>query len=330
MDGESRRTEDAFRRAPDEGLALAALIAGERARKPSRSVLEWTLELGRWDTLDDHLQEAAARTAALVLGEPFQFTGIQRHTLGSTSHRIARFDWRGRSFALIPAGTVQLGFDRESLSPHEDLLRSISVWCAERARPDGREAALEHFRSMTQDLTSLREVQLSPFAIEVSAGEWPGWGYFGARVDDHGFLFSDGAELEACLRTSEVDGLRLPNVDEWELACSGGSRELFRWGPDHPLDQPPYSDDPWRLHREPNAFGLVFPGDTNRVELCKPGKLRGGDGGIRLHGGLSAGGHTLAWLALASSFDGTRAVEQDAGLGIDDCNPALRRVKSLF
>lgn len=307
MDDEVRQIEEQLRRSGDEGLALAGLVAGLRVGRPSTRVLGWVLTLERWSGLPQELQDGAARSLELLLGsDGFRFVGLERHRLGNTSQQVACFERRERRFALIPAGEVQLGFDQDLLTPSEPQR--------------------EHFDSMVRDLQPIRAVHLSPFLIETSSSSWPGWAYFGATVDAHGFIHSEFEELMAHVASFERDGLRLPTCDQWELACSGGSRSLFRWGADHPNDQAPELEGPWRLHREPNGFGLTMPGNSYAVELCRPWNIRGGDAGIQSHHGRDM----LSWLSLASAYDGTRALEEDAGLGLDETEPRVRLVRSLF
>jgi hypothetical protein len=329
VDDDLTAAEENLRRTDDPKFAAMALVLAERAGRASHVALRWALTIDRWRDLDSPTQESAARNVESLLDGSCRFVGICSHSLGQTTNNIAHFRWRNHPLVLIPAGNVRLGVDRQGLKPSEELLAWISSWCVRNGHPSGTQAAQDHFHDAAQDLQPLRETFLPPFLIETDASAWPGWAFLGARVDEHGFLHSELEELKTCLRDFAVDGLRLPTTDEWEFACSGGSRELFRWGGQHPLDQLPWEDRPWRLHRERNAFGLALPSDTNAVEICPPWNLRGGDAGIGAHGQLRLGGAMLTWLSLASSFDGTRMVEEVAGLSIDECNPSFRLVRPL-
>jgi len=86
-------------------------------------------------------------------------------------------------------------------------------------------------------------------------------------------------------------GFRFPTLDEWEYACGGGAKTLFRWGDHVPCDRYPIDISPaetawyqqfvascgklpyppkgfppdWTQHRRPNAFGVYIASDrTNR------------------------------------------------------------------
>jgi hypothetical protein len=94
------------------------------------------------------------------------------------------------------------------------------------------------------------------------------------------------------------EGFRLPTTDEWEYMCAGGARELFRWGNDCPISNS-YEEKIWNLHKLPNAFGLMMNFSTYDLEMCEAARLRGGDGGSSVCGGL---GDVASWLPFASSF----------------------------
>ena len=63
-----------------------------------------------WKTLSSDRKLQAAR----ALTPPrFELLGVERCTLGETSNEVALFAFEGRRFALVPGGTVTLGYDRK-------------------------------------------------------------------------------------------------------------------------------------------------------------------------------------------------------------------------
>ena len=126
-------------------------------------------------------------------------------------------------------------------------------------------------------------------------------------------LFDDSETYEEWREDLIADPFDLPTEDEWEYFYGAGARTLFPWGdriePSLRLkyfsggegsaeDGPPLYD-----LEQPNAFGLLFPGDPYRKELVvtEDGGVRGkgGDGGASLHGGL---GRELGYLPVAAAF----------------------------
>lgn len=148
-------------------------------------------------------------------------------------------------------------------------------------------------------------------------------------------------------------GFRLPNSDEWEYFCSGGTSTLFRWGDHVPCDRYPTDINPeeanWRLnwvisggeleapeggfqsdwdfHLRPNSFGLSIASPTPGKELLQePGLLRGGDGGSAVCGGE---GFFKGWLPLATSWCDERHCVRNPEEPISPAVPVARRVLRL-
>lgn len=69
----------------------------------------------------------------------------------------------------------------------------------------------------------------------------------------------------------EQDGFTLPDADQWEYLCGGGSRGLFAWGDALPP----------KGQRFPNFFGLTIADDNWHREVVRSDGwwFRGGDGG---------------------------------------------------
>src|SRR5690242_19296070 len=70
------------------------------------------LHLAVWDRLTSAERVTVAREVAGRLPAAFRLLGLEWHALGDQRHEVAFFDWRGARFALIPGGTVTLGYDR--------------------------------------------------------------------------------------------------------------------------------------------------------------------------------------------------------------------------
>jgi len=95
-------------------------------------------------------------------------------------------------------------------------------------------------------------------------------------------------------------GFRLATLDEFEHACRGGSRTLFRWGDDTPEEVPGQVGCGWNLDCQPSAFGVNIAQNPYKFEfVTDPDVLCGGDGGRAICSGI---GVFISWLTLSSSF----------------------------
>ena len=141
--------------------------------------------------------------------------------------------------------------------PPAELVAEWTKEAAIYARNYSEWAGMTWERYVEQVMSPLRQVALAPFLIAVR----------GAPKSHP----TGAAERESIA----VEGFRLPTADEWEFACSAGSRSAWHWG-DDPTGGPP----------EANAFGLDIVRNTYVLEpLHEPRHYRGGDGGQREHGG---------------------------------------------
>ncbi len=207
----------------------------------------------------------------------FQFTDIQICELGEKKHFVAFFDWNNITFALIPGDEVILGYDRDNpFIPNEAQLKN---WEYTR-----EEYGLELNEFLNESFTPLRKINIKPFLLQVTATE-----------------FKQDCERSELLQEITEDGFRFPTSDEWEYACSAGSRTIFRWGNNCPVDSYPIDDKcKWDIHRRRNAFGLNIASNPYNYEFCaEPNIIRGGDGGCTICGGV---GFFIGWLTLASAF----------------------------
>jgi hypothetical protein len=304
---------------------------------------EALFDLYAWDQLTLRECEVLARRVATSLPPSFHFVGMTIHEVGSHNRHIGLFekqatpqDYWPRSFALIPGGTVTLGYDRtQRLLPPEEFVRewqeqhlehygdSVTIDGAlERdIRPTNYDAFYDYLNSK---LLPLRTVTLQPFLLEtiavearqvlpsslITRGSIPSiregekHGYF--RYSGHGTI-----SQRSVVTFVKQQGFRLPTSDEWEYACSAGTRTLFYWGNGSFVSERNAADTPTQHH----PFGLQIADDPNRWEYCDdPTIMRGGDGGKAICGGAG----TLAEsLPLASAYyHQLDANETDRGLSI--------------
>ncbi|MFJ1864578.1 hypothetical protein ACIOD1_08095 [Streptomyces sp. NPDC088097] len=242
------------------------------------TLAELTFE--HWRSLALADAERLAAEAALRVGGRVTLVDTVEH-LGGPLHRV-RIEREGTEFALVPGGTVRLGFDPDAWRPtpeqEADYADSLSQGFG--FGPDLR-------AHLTAELSPVRTVTLATVLMAVEDEE----------------ATAPPEEMPTVLAGR---GLRMPRADEWEHACGAGTRTLFRWGDTCPLDEDPYGTG--GIRHEPNAFGLHIAYDSYRCELSAEGiALHGGDGGAGVCGGY---GSVLAWLPLASAYRGhPKAVE---------------------
>jgi hypothetical protein len=250
-----------------------------------------------WDQLTESEAVTVANTLAHSLPKPWRFDALRYHTMGDQRRHVAFFRWRKDRFALIPGDEATLGYDPKD--PFVPSAAQREEWVHTEEEYD---CTLRKY--LSSYLTPLRQVVFEPFLLDVRFRE-------AALEKGHGF--------------------RLPTFDEWEYACSGGARTLFRWGDDCPVERYPCQQKGrrgagWTFHRRPNAFGLVMPCDGYEMEAClKPGRkndrvvMRGGDGGSSTCGGV---GFLAGWLTLATAFyDSYQCEDRDLKAAFKDYRP---------
>ena len=115
------------------------------------------LQLGVWDQSPAKDCESAARSVAQRLPAPWQFTGLRFHEAGGQRRHVAFFDWNGLQFALVPGGTVTLGYDRGTPPVLTDTQRREYE---EQSRAASGFPELSEY--LDRCMTPLREVTLRP------------------------------------------------------------------------------------------------------------------------------------------------------------------------
>jgi hypothetical protein len=250
--------------------------------------------LEHWQAMSAMERETAARGLVLKLPSGFAFDSIVSCRVGNQVNEVAMFRFEGARFALIPGGTVSIGFDADRRwSPSSDELES---WQATSEEYGIDKAIQEYIREAT---LRRRQVELAPFLIETEAREL-GWETI--SLDDpivRDILKEHGREgtwtrqaggSEECAGVStrvrrhdghivaersvnqthsdlaerlRASGFRFPTSDEWEYACGSGEQALFRWGDHIPCDRYPTDISPpearWRKDWVLSGGKLEYP-----------------------------------------------------------------------
>jgi hypothetical protein len=220
-------------------------------------------------------REASARRLVSELPSGFAFHAIRPLSLGDQRHEVAMFDFDGARFALIPGGSIQLGYDADRYwepSPEE-----LASWQGTAEEYEIRLTIHEQIAGVT---LRPRAVEIHPFLLETVAREV---GWKPVPLDDpevreilqehrtgqppstsHGGETrtrirrdaDDSVTAERAMELTHADlaeplranGFRFPTSDEWEYACGGDT--LFRWGDHVPCDRYPTDESPeeaaWR------------------------------------------------------------------------------------
>lgn len=234
---------------------------------------------------------------------PASYLGIYECSQGEQQHGIAMFALGGTRFALIPDGQMQLGWERAPLEELQETwqqvrdrvgqphaITQVLAQLGGEHPPEEMPPPVQLHEWLDQHLSPLRTVELDPFLIECKARPM--------EPDDQEIDDQDPHYLLACQVAEQ--GFRLPTPDEWEHACSGGSRHLFRWGPRWSIQVNIYdAGDDTDLSRR-NGFGLLMNADPYQMEVVtSPDPLRGGDGGELVCGDAP---NFASWLTAISSY----------------------------
>jgi hypothetical protein len=234
------------------------------------------LTLDGWLGLSD---EAAERTAkAIARDVDGRLVGVELRVFHGRDGRVAFFDRDGLRYALVPGGTVRVGYEAGRFVPSA---RQVADFAEAAAAWDLAGTIETYVAGVT---SPARTATLPARLVAVGSAE----AYHLLEVDE------DHASIVAAL---DARGLRLPTPDEWEYCCGAGVGTLFRWGDDYPEGEP-YGDVP--LIQAPNFFGLVIGDDPYQAEFtAERDVFCGGDGGSALCGGS---GPFLSWITVATAF----------------------------
>jgi hypothetical protein len=201
-----------------------------------------------WDQFDAPTASEVARSVERCLPVGWEFFSVAPFAAGNQQRYVALFEYDERVFSLVPGGEATLGYDpAQPTSVPQELVRE---WLDNVRGLEGWEdATWEGYLSTV--LSPLRTVHLGPYLI--------------ASHPRHKKCATGAAERVELRRK----GLSLPTADQWEYACSGGTRSLWYFGDS--FDGSPR-----------NAFGLLIAYNTYILEaLDTPGVYCGGDGGVR-------------------------------------------------
>ena len=248
------------------------------------------LSLDYWERMSAGEREAVAEQLVLDLPAGFTFESVRTFRLGVRQHEIALFKFAGSEFALIPAGTVSIGFDAGRWKPTAEEIES---WQGT-AEEYGIEKSIHEY--VVEATLRRREIELAPFLFETVPREL-GWEtisvddsevqqviheYGGnsqvvashgdtstrVRKSDDGLVVAERslARRHAALAQElQSSGFRFPTSDEWEYACGCGEPTLFRWGDNVPCDRYPTDMSPqeaaWRRQWVLSGGGLERPAD---------------------------------------------------------------------
>lgn len=237
LDGQYRRSER-LRAVDPDNLHSRYHSLTERARLEGQGVYREALkEREFWRDAPPQLQDRAAHCVATLLGEAFEFLGLQSYSVNGHGHRIAEYRHKATDmpFQLLPAGTFTMGYGGGF--SHE--------------QPESEVIIEEPFL-------------LSKFPVLQK--HWDTLNYSVNRRWRHPQMPIVGVSWNAVTRwLFDLDPeLRLPSEAEWEYAARAGCSQPYFWGDEVDPDYCWFwGNSEHRLHvvtehaERANAFGLV-------------------------------------------------------------------------
>lgn len=290
------------------------------------------IQIDTWNSATDGDRAQIVRTILESVSREFSFKVFRQSSIGSERHSVAVFQFRDSEFALIPGAEVTLGHDPSNafgptaaqLKSWQGSVRRISKW-REAGDQGPFDPSLNNYLAKVS--SPLRTVVIPPFLMEIDAHEvgvdaipleTPEVVRFARDVEDRPSTahnsklrvrFDESGPIEAfriqwqnqadALCNVQRQGFRLPTSDEFEYACRGFTRSLFRWGNDTPTNEEPDHCE-WTLHRQPSDLGINIAQTPYAHEfVMEPEIMCGGDGGVAI---CSGAGVFMSWLTLSSSF----------------------------
>ncbi|MBD3352339.1 MAG: SUMF1/EgtB/PvdO family nonheme iron enzyme [Candidatus Lokiarchaeota archaeon] len=240
---------------------------------------------------------------------------------GSQEHDIPILNSSEGFFALIPGiQNIELGQDRNILQSTDDMIEEYKQSAEEYELPD-------YQKFLELSLKKPYKTKIKPFIIECVAREAGLKKISDEKTERGGMMtFKNGKTIrkdttgtyEINTRTFaqiakylEETPFSLPTEEQWEYACRGGVKTLFKWGNTCPTDGYPIDRTTFNLHLQPNAFGLDITRNPYNWELTETGSFVGGDGGSAICGGT---GFFLGWFQLACSLKPSNPFREDSQL----------------
>ena len=281
------------------------------------------MELQEWQKLSEEQKYRYSEELAAHLPQSVIFKGLRFYPDGGPELSIAIFEYGGALFSLMPGGEVQIGYEADNFRPTDEQIESFQ----DNAEEYGFD--LDIYSYVQSVTTPPRKVTIAPMLVEIQPTKIGLEAISSEELkiqnllqdfpdspsvncgDRYGFdRGKDGsvAAWQIISKTQEdiatelaAEGLRLLTFGEWEYACGAGSTTLFRWGDFSPSDFYPTNNlADWKLHLQPNLFGLHIAQNPYDCEIISDKHtVRGGDGGCSICGGT---GSFLGWLPLATAY----------------------------